>query len=402
MTETAIALVPQAAPPARRQEVRVVLDPIPVLDTARFEHMQRVTQVMACMTMIPDALCKEKGKDETGKDCMIYLPEKQIMANCFMVVNQAVRWGMDPFAVAQCVSIVHGKLCYEGKLIAAVINAKLGFDLEYEITGEGDQMKVVVTAALDGKPIVDSKNQPKKVEGTVAEWQTTSSSSPWKSPGGKPRMLRYRGAREWCRVHSPALMLGVYSDDEMEVLSNDRRGYGARDVTPGSETAAIAAPRKAPPPPAAAETETQQVVESPTTAPEEIKPIEQENGAVGEASKSPLTEAPKSAATATRKAPPPPTQPKAAAEVEENLDIPDYLRGKTTATAETKKPAIPNAEQEPENFLRWAEVALSGAADADTFDAAKALVETSAKGLFPPDQEELDACFRRHEQRLAP
>jgi hypothetical protein len=51
---------------------------------------------------------------------------EQIMANCFLVVNQAVRWNMDPFAVAQCVSVVHGKLCYEGKLIAAIIEAKLG------------------------------------------------------------------------------------------------------------------------------------------------------------------------------------------------------------------------------------------------------------------------------------
>jgi hypothetical protein len=32
-------------------------------------------------------------------------------------------------------------------------------------------------------------------------------------------MLRYRGAREWCRIHEPGLMLGVYGDDEMEEMN---------------------------------------------------------------------------------------------------------------------------------------------------------------------------------------
>ena len=44
---------------------------------------------------------------------------------------------MDPFAVAQCCSVVHGKLVYEGKLVAAVLDAKLGVRLTYaNLTGE--------------------------------------------------------------------------------------------------------------------------------------------------------------------------------------------------------------------------------------------------------------------------
>src|SRR6185437_11744430 len=100
------------------KEVRIVSDPIPVLDTARFEHMQRIATVMAASNLIPDSLCMTGEKDNKA-----LLPQAQVIANCFLVVNQAVRWGMDPFAVAQCVSVVHGKLCYEGKLIAAIIEA---------------------------------------------------------------------------------------------------------------------------------------------------------------------------------------------------------------------------------------------------------------------------------------
>ncbi len=200
-------------PPAQRA-VRVVTDPIAVLDTARFEHMQRIANVMAHSNLIPNALCFEKDGDR-----LVPLPIEVVTANCFLVVNQAVRWEMDPFAVAQCVSVVHGKLCYEGKLIAAVIKARLGYDLEYDITGEGEQMHVVVTATLNGNPVLDSKNRAKIATGTVAEWQTDGKGSPWAARGGRPRMLRYRGAREWCRIHEPGLMLGVYGDDEMEEMN---------------------------------------------------------------------------------------------------------------------------------------------------------------------------------------
>jgi len=199
----------------QQRAVRVVTDPIAVLDTARFEHMQRIANVMAHSNLIPHALCFEK--DESGN--LVALPIEVVTANCFLVVNQAVRWEMDPFAVAQCVSVVHGKLCYEGKLIAAVIKARLGYDLEYVITGEGEAMRVVVNATLNGNPVTDSRNQPKIASGTVAEWKTTGSGSPWAARGGFPRMLRYRGAREWCRIHEPGLMLGVYGDDEMEEMN---------------------------------------------------------------------------------------------------------------------------------------------------------------------------------------
>jgi hypothetical protein len=218
-----------ALAPVRKPEVRVVSDPIAVLDTARFEHMQRIATVMARSNLIPDTLCFEKN--QAGD--VVPLPLETVTANCFLVVNQAVRWNMDPFAVAQCVSVVHGKLCYEGKLIAAVMEGKLGVELEYEISGIGDAMKVIVTGAINGKPVVDSKGRPKTIEGTVGEWKTTGRGSPWDARGGHPRMLRYRGAREWGRVYAPGLMLGVYSDDEMEDLSANHRANAARVANDG-------------------------------------------------------------------------------------------------------------------------------------------------------------------------
>ena len=37
---------------------------------------------------------------------------------CLMIVEQAARWNMSPFAVAQCTSLIGEKLMYEGKIIA--------------------------------------------------------------------------------------------------------------------------------------------------------------------------------------------------------------------------------------------------------------------------------------------
>jgi hypothetical protein len=55
-----------------------------------------------------------------------------VQARAYLVANQAELWKADPMAVAQCTSIVHGKLMYEGKLVHGIISARLGIDLLYE------------------------------------------------------------------------------------------------------------------------------------------------------------------------------------------------------------------------------------------------------------------------------
>jgi hypothetical protein len=198
----------------------MISDPIPLLDTGRFEHMMRIAKVMASCSLIPDCLCKEKNKD----DVPAFLPFENILANCFLVVNQAVRWEMDPFAVAQCVSTVKGKLCYEGKLIAAVIEHKTGIRLAFNWNDEkGDKLGIVVSGKFD------DEDEPRQVSGTVGDWKTTGTNSPW--PKQPKLQLAYRGSREWARLHAPALMLGVYSPDEMDLLNDASRASRARDVS---------------------------------------------------------------------------------------------------------------------------------------------------------------------------
>jgi hypothetical protein len=200
--------------PPKRNEAIQVYDPIPLLDTSRFEHMQRIAGTMAACSLIPDAL---KGNTP-----------QTTLANCFLVVNQAVRWNMDPFAVAQSVSVVRGKLCYEGKLVAAVIEQKLGVRLRYEWNDKrGDDFGVVVSGQFpDGRV--------ETIDGTVGQWQTKDKdgkvSNQWRN---LPKlMLAYRGSREWARLFAPGVMLGVYTEDELQDMQDGARAVRARDVTP--------------------------------------------------------------------------------------------------------------------------------------------------------------------------
>lgn len=213
---------------ATRPERLQVYDPIPVLDTGRFEQMQRIASVMAKSSLIPESLYKTRDENKN----IVELSLETVIANCFLIVNQAVGWNMDPFAVAQCASVVHGRVCYEGKLIAAVIDRHLGVRLSFDWNDKtGDAMGITVSGLIPGE------KEPRTVSGTVGQWKTTGAGSPW--PKQPRQQLAYRGAREWGRLHSPAVMLGVYSDDEMDGLVADRREMNAMQ---GGR-------RQAPPPP---------------------------------------------------------------------------------------------------------------------------------------------------------
>lgn len=222
----------QTQAPATKRDRIEVMDAVPLLDTSRFEHMQRVATVMARSTLMPDSLWKEGTKDNKTP-----LPYEQIISNCFLVVNQAVRWGLDPFAVAQCVSVVHGKLCYEGKLVAAVLDAKMSIKLHHHFVGEGDAMRIY----LSDKPITEEviatlrpngrRSDMRLFDGSVGDWKTSGAGTPW-TPKNYPRMLIYRGTRDWCRLYEPALMLGVYTPDEMEDMEEGARMRNARNITP--------------------------------------------------------------------------------------------------------------------------------------------------------------------------
>lgn len=156
------------------------------LTPATMDQGMKLAELMADCTLVPDHLKKKPG-------------------DCFPILVQALRWKMDPFAVAQATAVVRGKLCYEGKLVHAVlvsmgaIEGRLSFDYE----GAGDNRKITVTGTPKG-------DKARSISGTVRQWQTDNGN--WKRD--PDMMLAYRGTRAWARLYCPDAMLGVYTPDE--------------------------------------------------------------------------------------------------------------------------------------------------------------------------------------------
>lgn len=148
-----------------------------------------LASVMSKASLIPDHLRGKPG-------------------DCLLVIMQAQRWGMDAVSVAQCTSVVYGKLCYEGKLVAAALYATGAIDgrLRYEFSGTDAGRTVTVTGRPHGSPIDQT------VTGTVLDWQTSNDN--WKKQPDD--MLVYRGTRQWARRYAPEALLGVYTPDEIE------------------------------------------------------------------------------------------------------------------------------------------------------------------------------------------
>jgi len=150
-----------------------------------------LAEVMASASLMPDHLRGKPG-------------------DCLLIVMQAQRWSMDAVSVAQATSVVRGKLCYEGKLVAAALYAMGAIDgrLQYDFSGTPGQDNRAVT--VTGRPRGTGKDQ--SVQGTVGAWKTDNGN--WKkSPDD---MLVYRGTRQWARRYAPDALLGVYTPDEME------------------------------------------------------------------------------------------------------------------------------------------------------------------------------------------
>lgn len=190
-------------------------DPVAVyLDSDIFGQLQRVAKLMSSASLAPAHL---RGEGKLG--------------DCFLVAAQAFRWRMDPFAVAQHTYVLSGKLGYEGKLIAAIVNAsgKLAGSLDYRYSGAGDQRSVTVSGKLVGDA------EPREVVGTVASWKTGNEQ--WKK--NTDQMLAYRGAREWARRYMPEAILGIHADDEL--ASNAPTNVTMRDITPPPASSPLAA-----------------------------------------------------------------------------------------------------------------------------------------------------------------
>lgn len=186
-------------------------------------------------------------------------------ADCAAIAMQAIGWRMNPYAVAQKTHITQGgTLGYEAQLVNAVIQASgaLDGDPDYEYLGDWDKVlgKVeerksdkggkyyVATYTRDDERglgvIVKAKlrGEAKTRELTVMMSQAWPRfSTQWATD--PKQQISYLAMRKFVRLHKPGVILGVYTNDELDPGGPTERFMGPADV--------VGAP-PAPPPPAPA------------------------------------------------------------------------------------------------------------------------------------------------------
>lgn len=155
--------------------------------------------------------------------------------DCLMVIEQAMRWGMSPFAVAQCTSVIQGKLMFEGKLVAAALNSSgvLKGRLDYKFSGEGATRSITVIGTLKGE------SEPRDISVELKDAKT--SNGMWtKQPD---QQLVYFATRAWARRHAPEVMLGVYSPEEFDEQPK-RDNFAGTTIEAKAEAAQIFYPAR--------------------------------------------------------------------------------------------------------------------------------------------------------------
>jgi len=161
--------------------------------------------------------------------------------DCFAIVGQSLRWGMDPYAVAQKTHLVNGTLGYEAQLVIAVINnrAPIVDRIKFEYFGDWSKVKAKDDKSTDVGVICRATfkgdDHPTELSLSMAQVGTVRNSPLW---AADPRQqLAYLAAKRFSRLHCPDVILGVYTPDELA----DRNNEPPRNVTPSAKNAGASA-----------------------------------------------------------------------------------------------------------------------------------------------------------------
>ena len=198
---------------------------------------------MGVATVLPDHLRIDSRTKEP-------LPDARVIANCLLVVNQALRWGVDPFALAAESYVVGGKLAYQGKLVAAIVNTRAGLLGRLSATYNdktGDALEITVSGQFPDEA------EPRTIKLSVGEAKT--SNDMWrKDPRQK---LWYSAAIKWARRHCPEVLLGVLTEDDAERIEQTHYVQSVDVTASKSERIAARIPEKKEPEPEAETTQEQ-------------------------------------------------------------------------------------------------------------------------------------------------
>lgn len=163
--------------------------------------------------------------------------------DCFAVAMQAAQWGMNPFAVAQKTHLINGILGYEAQLVNAVINSMAPTKDRLHFEWFGDWTRVVgkfvekrndqgksykspawVFADEAGLGVrvwatLKGENEPRELELLLTQAQVRNSTL-WASD--PKQQLAYLAIKRWSRLYCSDVIMGVYSEDELETIDSEK------------------------------------------------------------------------------------------------------------------------------------------------------------------------------------
>jgi len=150
-------------------------------------------------------------------------------SDCAAIIIQARSWDMSPYAVAQKTHLVNGTLGYEAQLIHAVILKSGVFqgrphfvDVGNWESIEGKQTKYGDAAEKGlGIKVIATLSDGTTCEHTCFLSTCKVRNSPnWTT---KPKVqCSYQAIKEFARLHTPDVILGVYSNDELDPQASGR------------------------------------------------------------------------------------------------------------------------------------------------------------------------------------
>ncbi|HDR2380095.1 TPA: recombinase RecT [Enterobacter kobei] len=146
-------------------------------------------------------------------------------ADCMAIVMQAMQWGMNPYAVAQKTHLVNGVLGYEAQLVNAVISSSSAIVGRFHYEYGGDWEKIA--GKKDGRDelglfvrvgaVLRGENDITWGENIYLADITTRNSPLWKT--APKQQIAYLAVKYWARLYCPEVILGVYSPDEVEPVT---------------------------------------------------------------------------------------------------------------------------------------------------------------------------------------
>ena len=144
---------------------------------------------------------------------------------CLAICSRALRWQMDPFAVAEKSYMMinpkskEERIAFEAQLVHAVITARapLKTRLRHEIIGEGEERQCRVWGTFRGE---ETPHEYKSE--TLARLIAARGRNDYGAIKGSPLwdtnpevQLAYSTYRQWCRLYASEVLLGVYTPDEL-------------------------------------------------------------------------------------------------------------------------------------------------------------------------------------------